>query len=161
MGTPGTPVWLTYLVKWLFQTTFHTQQVLALFTQNSCSLFVDLENMHLICAFPLGRMCLLRKSHHFLTETKPVFCFVFFFVFWSFCLFFFFFFFVFSRAAPVAYGGSQARGLIRAVAAGLHHSHSNAESEPHLRPTPQLTATLDPEQARDQTHNLIVPSQIC
>ena len=33
------------------------------------------------------------------------------------------------RAIPVAYGGSQARGPIRAVAAGLHHSHSNAGSE--------------------------------
>ena len=35
-------------------------------------------------------------------------------------------------------------GLIRAVAAGLHHSHSNVGSEPHLRPTPLLTAMLDP-----------------
>ena len=26
----------------------------------------------------------------------------------------------------------------------IHHSHSNAESGPHLRPTPQLTATMDP-----------------
>ena len=26
----------------------------------------------------------------------------------------------------------------------LHHSHSNARSEPHLLPTPQLTAMLDP-----------------
>ena len=43
--------------------------------------------------------------------------------------FLFFFFLVFSRAAPTAYGGSQARGLIRALAAGLHHSHSNAWSE--------------------------------
>ena len=34
------------------------------------------------------------------------------------------------RATPAAYGGSQARVLIRAVAAGLHHS--NARSEPHL-----------------------------
>ena len=39
------------------------------------------------------------------------------------------FFFAFSRAAPVAYGDSQARGLIGAVATGLHHSHSNAGSE--------------------------------
>ena len=58
--------------------------------------------------------------------------------------FFFLFFFGLSRAAPMAYGGSQARGQIIAVAAGLHHSHSNARSKPHLRPTPQLTATLDP-----------------
>ena len=43
----------------------------------------------------------------------------------------------------MAYGGSQARGLIGAVASGLHHSHSNAGSEPHLQPTPQLTAMLD------------------
>ena len=36
---------------------------------------------------------------------------------------FFFFFFGLSRAAPAACGGFQARGQIRAVAAGLHHSH--------------------------------------
>ena len=46
------------------------------------------------------------------------------------------------RETPVAYGGSQARGLIRATAAGLHHSHGNARSEPRLRATPQLRATL-------------------
>jgi len=39
-------------------------------------------------------------------------------------------------AAAMAYGASKARGQIGATAAGLHHSHSNAESEPHLRPTP-------------------------
>ena len=55
-------------------------------------------------------------------------------------LFFFFFSFVvvvvaISWAAPAAYGGSQARGLIRAVAASLHHSYSNAGSEPRLQPT--------------------------
>ena len=42
------------------------------------------------------------------------------------------------RAATTAYGGSQARGLIGAKVADLHHSHSSARSEPHLRPTPQL-----------------------
>ena len=47
------------------------------------------------------------------------------------------------RAAPVAFGGSQARGPIRAVATSLYHSHSNRGSEPCLQPTPQLTATLD------------------
>ena len=49
------------------------------------------------------------------------------------------------RATPVAYGGSQARGPTGPVAAGLSHSHSNAGSEPHLPPTPQLTAMPDPE----------------
>ena len=43
-----------------------------------------------------------------------------------------FLFFAFSRAAPAAYGGSQARGRIGAVATGLHHSHSNTGSESHL-----------------------------
>ena len=36
--------------------------------------------------------------------------------------------FSFSMAALGAYGGSQARGLIRAGAAGLHHNHSNTGS---------------------------------
>ena len=42
--------------------------------------------------------------------------------------FFPFFFLVFClfRASPMAYGDSQARGWIRAVAAGLHHSHSHS-----------------------------------
>ena len=53
-----------------------------------------------------------------------------------------FFFFVFSRSAPVAYGGFQARGLI--VAAGQHQSHSNGWSELQMRSTPQLTAMPDP-----------------
>ena len=48
------------------------------------------------------------------------------------------------KAAPTAYGGSQARGGIRAVAASLCYSHSNVGYELHLQPTPQLTATLDP-----------------
>ena len=47
----------------------------------------------------------------------------------------FLFYFCIFRATPRAYGGSQARGWIDAVAAGLCHSHSNARSEPHLRPT--------------------------
>ena len=49
-----------------------------------------------------------------------------------------FFFFVFCpfRTAPTAYEGSQARGQIGAIAVSLHHSHSNAGSEPFLRPTP-------------------------
>ena len=44
----------------------------------------------------------------------------------------FYFYFLLFRAAPVAYGSSQARGQIGDAAAGLHHSHSNARSEPPL-----------------------------
>ena len=55
-----------------------------------------------------------------------------------------FFFFCLFKAIPAAYGGSQARGLIRAAAAGLHHSHSNFKSEPCLGSASQLTATLGP-----------------
>ena len=38
-------------------------------------------------------------------------------------------YFCYFRAAPVAYGNSQATGRIGAAAAGLHHSHSSARSE--------------------------------
>ena len=51
------------------------------------------------------------------------------FVFYFFCLF---------RAAPVAYGSSQTGGPIGAVAAGPHHTHSNATSKLCLLPPPQL-----------------------
>ena len=59
----------------------------------------------------------------------------------SLSLFFFFFFglFAISWAAVTAHGGSQARGPVGAIAAGLRQSHSNAESELRLQPTPQLT----------------------
>ena len=45
----------------------------------------------------------------------------------------------------MAYGGSQARGLIGATDAELHHSHSKVGSEPHLQPTPQLTTMPGPQ----------------
>ena len=50
--------------------------------------------------------------------------------------------FALFRAAPAAYGGSQARGQMGATAAGL--CHSNARYELYLQPTPQLTAMPDP-----------------
>ena len=68
--------------------------------------------------------------------------------------FFFFGLFAFSRATHSAYGVSQARGQIGAVAAGLCQSHSNAGSEPCLQPTPQLTATLDQPTEQGQGLNL-------
>ena len=64
----------------------------------------------------------------------------------NFIFYFFYLFFcllLFLWAAPAAYGGSQARGLIGAVAASLRQGHSNAGSEPSLQPTSQLAATPD------------------
>ena len=58
-------------------------------------------------------------------------------------LFYFVLFCVF-RGIPMASGGSQARGPIRATAAGLGHSHSNTGSEPCLKTTTQLMAMWDP-----------------
>ena len=48
------------------------------------------------------------------------------------------------KATPMAYGGSQARGPMGAIATSLRQSHSNWESEPSLQPIPQLTSTPDP-----------------
>ena len=69
----------------------------------------------------------------------------------------------FFRAAPAAHGGSQARGRVRAIAAGLYHSHSNARSKLRLWPTPQLMAMLylNPlSKARDRTRVLMDPSRV-
>ena len=72
---------------------------------------------------------------------------VFFFV--CFCFCFCFCLFAISWATPTAYGGSQARGLIGAVAAGLHHSSWQRW-------------ILNPlSKAKDQTCNLKIPSYIC
>ena len=53
-------------------------------------------------------------------------------------------FWVFFRAAPMAYGGSQARGPVGDVAPSLHYRHSIEGSELSLGPTPQLMAMPDP-----------------
>ena len=66
-------------------------------------------------------------------------CFVEVFVVAGFCLF---------TAAPKANGSSQSRSRIRATAAGLHHSHSNVASEPHL----QLTYTTAHGNVGSLTH---------
>ena len=56
----------------------------------------------------------------------------------------FLFIYLFFRAAPTAYGGSQARGPIGATSTSLYHSHSHVGSQLSLQPTPQLTAMPDP-----------------
>ena len=51
---------------------------------------------------------------------------------WSMLAVFWVLFFFFFKATPAAYASPQAGGQIGAAAAGLHHSHSNMGSEPHL-----------------------------
>ena len=80
-----------------------------------------------------------------------LFCFV---LFCLFCLF---------TAAPMAYGGSHARGPIRAAAASLHQSHSNAGSEHvcSLHHSWGQRQILNPlSEARDRTCTLMVPRRI-
>ena len=62
----------------------------------------------------------------------------------DFIFFFYCYLLIFFRAAPVAYGRTQARGPNGAEAASLNHSYSNTRSEPRLQPTQQLMAIPDP-----------------
>ena len=79
---------------------------------------------------------------------------LYFFLFFIFIYLFIYCLFAISWATSVACGGSQARGLIGAVATGLRQSHSHTGSEPRLQPTPQLTATPDPQPTeQDQGSN--------
>ena len=67
------------------------------------------------------------------------------------------------RAVLAAYGGSQARGLIGAVAASLHQSYSNARAQCicNLHDSSWQCQILNPlSEARDRTCNHMVPSQI-
>ena len=75
-------------------------------------------------------------------------------------LFFVVLFFCLFRATPGACGDSQARGQNRVVAAGLHHSHSNADPS-HIHHSSQQPWILNPlSKARDRTCLLIDTSQI-
>ena len=75
-------------------------------------------------------------------NAKPIIILLFFIIIIIFCLF------AFSRATLAAYGDSQAKGLIGAIAAGLCQSRSN-------------TGSFNPlSEARDQTRNLMVSSRI-
>ena len=73
-------------------------------------------------------------------------------MFWPQCFFFFLCVFAISRAAPVAYGGSQARRPIRAVAAGIRQSHSKRDRSLvcNLHHSSQQCRILNPlSEARD------------
>ena len=86
---------------------------------------------------------------------------------WPRVIYFYFYFSVFSSSLGQHLrlgGGSQARGLIGAVADGLRQSHSNKGSELcvyDLHHSSQQCQILNPlSEAMDQTQNLVVPSQI-
>ena len=86
------------------------------------------------------------------SDSAGLFSFLFFFL--SFCCF---------RATPLAYGGSQARGQIRAIAVCLSQSHNKARYKPRLwlHHGSWQCQILNPlSEARDRTHNPMVPSWI-
>ena len=73
----------------------------------------------------------------------------------TFC-FFFFFFFCHLRATPGAYGSSQARCRIGAVAASHSHSHTRFELHCDLHHSSQQRQILNAlREARDQTRILM------
>ena len=73
------------------------------------------------------------------------------------------FFFVFLGPNLQHMEVSRLEGRIGAVAASLHHSHSNTGSEPRLQPTPQpMAMDLNPlSEARDRTCVLMETSWVC
>ena len=76
-------------------------------------------------------------------------------IYFVFCLF---------KAAPAAYGGSQARDLIRATAASLCQSHGRPDPSHICNPhhSSRQCQILNPLiEARDRTCNLMIPSRIC
>ena len=116
----------------------------------------------------LKNSCLVCTSLYYPYITTLLFAFFIFtmlkFIGHSKCYKLFFFFFLF-RATPVAYGGSQARGPVRATAASLHHKHSNTmylTCDCHLHHSSQKCQFLNPlSETRGWNCNLIVPNQIC
>ena len=77
----------------------------------------------------------------------------------SFIYFSFFCLFAFSRAAPVAYGGSQARGLIGADITAAATQHPSPVCNLH-HSSQQSRILKALSKARDRTRNLMVPSWI-
>ena len=118
------------IVNWTLTKHYSRPLVCATLFNNHNNL---LSQYHYYCRRVWGRKGLNNLPQD-LTSSKLIYSL-------QFCLFFIFIFLLF-RATPVAYGCSQARGLIRVIAAGLRHS--NIRSELHLQPIPQRSATPDP-----------------
>ena len=122
---------------------FHDDHVFISYQQvlircNTVSLGKEIAN-HSVITTEIT-LLLLNWQFHYLYKTSlqddEFWCF--YFILFYFILFYFIL--LSFWATPMAYGGSWVRGWIGAVAACLHHSQSHARSEPHLWPTPQLTA---------------------
>ena len=75
--------------------------------------------------------------------------------------FFFFFFFLLFRATFVAYGGSQARGQIRAAAVSPHHKQDPSQVCDLHHPSQQCWMPNPLSKARDQTHISMDTSRAC
>ena len=133
-----------YFLDYLIYQFLYLDTVLILLIYK-CSLYLIYYNLYIrhlgvwnfmvnkiICSF-----CFLNLIYQELYEFLPTSI-----NFWQY--FFREFFFCLLRDVPKGYGGSQAREWIGAVAASLHHSHSNTRYKPHLWPTPQLMAMPDP-----------------
>ena len=125
--------------------------------------------VYFVCIFKVTTLAFTEILYFFLIQKLLFLTFVVYFLIFSLALFGYSFsnlFFLFPslfRAAPVAYGGSQARGWIRAAAAGLSHSLSNSGSEPcsDLHHSSWQCWILNPlNEARDQTHNLVDITQV-
>ena len=93
-----------------------------------------------------------RSLAHYATKGTPkIYCLNHFqyIVMFLFIYLFIYLFIVFSRAAPVAYGGSQVRGLIRAVAAGFQPSPEPQQCKIRAASVTYTTAHCN---ARSLTH---------
>ena len=117
--------------------------------------FIPKHSGRQLCSPLYHQHCIIIKHSRVASGTLVLVCLVCFFLplpflenhpYFLVCLFIYLFIYLFTyfglfRASPTGHGKSQARGQI---GAGLCHNHSNARSDLRLRPTPQLTATLDP-----------------
>ena len=70
---------------------------------------------------------------------------------------FYFFIFLSFQGCTRGVWRFPGQGLMGAAAAGLCQSHSNARSEPHLRPIPQLTAIPDPSPTEQSQESNLQP----
>ena len=111
-------------------------------------------------------MYFLKLPYIISTSTPHVFFLLFFSFFFSFLFIFYLFIYLFLlfRAAPVAYGSSQARARIGAIVASLRHGRCNEGSKLCLQPhhSSLQCCILNPlSRAMDWTRVLMDISRVC